>query len=126
MRVADRYSRVSHHPLDDHLRLLADHNRRAIISELRRSSDEMRTFEELINRLHEDAANTEQAQLAIKLRHTHLPKLADHGLLEYDRRSGAVRYDADERVETLLDALPDQIPRPQDSAVDNQFRQSRD
>jgi DNA-binding transcriptional ArsR family regulator len=102
---------MGHHSLDESLRLLADHNRRAIIRELRRSSEEVRTFEELINRLHDDGQDTERAALAIKLRHTHLPKLAEAGLLEYDRRSGAVRYDPDERVETLLDALPDSLSK---------------
>ena len=97
---------MTSHLLDESLRLLAHRYRRMVLRELRRSPDGTASFEDVLDRLHEEVPDTERSELAIDLRHTHLPKLADHGVLEYDRRSGAVRYEPDENVETLLDALP--------------------
>lgn len=51
----------------------------------------------------------ERDQLAVKLVHSHLPKLAEYGVIEYDPRSGTVRYRPDEQVETVLDALPGEV-----------------
>jgi DNA-binding transcriptional ArsR family regulator len=36
------------------------------------------------------------------LHHVHLPKLEECGLVEYDARSGTVRYQSDEPVEELV------------------------
>jgi DNA-binding transcriptional ArsR family regulator len=117
MFVACDRTDVMSTPLDEYLRLVADRNRRGVIRELRRTPDNTATFEELINRLHEEATDTDRAALAIELRHTHLPKLADNGLVEYDRRSGAVRYQPDDRVETLLDSLPARLSDPDETTV---------
>lgn len=96
--------------LDNTLRLVADSNRREIISQLRQSPDNTTKYEDLINRLYDESGTTERAEIAIALEHTHLPMLADHDLIEYDRRSGAVRYQPDRRVEAVLDAVPDELP----------------
>jgi len=42
-----------------------------------------------------------------RLHHVHLPKLADCDLVEYDPRSGTVRYQPDETVEELIAFLAD-------------------
>lgn len=117
MIVADNPYDTMGTALDEYLRLVAHRHRRGVIRELRRSADNTTTFEELINRLHQEESETDRAALVIELRHTHLPKLADHELLEYDRRSGAVRYQPDERVETLLDALPATLLTPDETTV---------
>lgn len=39
----------------------------------------------------------------VSLAHTHLPRLDAAGVLEYDHRSGDVRYEGDERFEPWLD-----------------------
>ena len=44
-------------------------------------------------------------EVAIALYHTHLPKLADVGLIDYDVRSRTVRYRDDEAIEACLDRL---------------------
>jgi hypothetical protein len=54
----------------------------------------------------------DREQLAVQLQHTHLPKLADHGVVEYERRSGAVRYRPSEPVERVLDTLPGEVSIP--------------
>jgi hypothetical protein len=40
--------------------------------------------------------------------------LIDHGVVEFEHRSGAVRYHPDEQVETVLDSLIEEpsLPTP--------------
>ena len=35
--------------------------------------------------------SAERSRVRLELEHSHLPRLADEGLIEYDRRAGAVR-----------------------------------
>jgi hypothetical protein len=44
-------------------------------------------------------------RVAVDLHHVHLPKFADAGLVEIDRRNDTVRYRGDPIVETCLDVL---------------------
>lgn len=50
-----------------------------------------------------DAAHRDldRRDVATELRHVHLPKLADTGLIEFDRRSGGVRIDRSAVAEHL-------------------------
>lgn len=52
-----------------------------------------------------ESAPTEGARA--RLHHVHLPKLADCDLVEYDPRSGTVRYQPDQAVEELVAILAD-------------------
>ena len=93
---------------DGALGLLSDGNRRVVLEYLRDRPDHGASFEELVTHLSRRAAMVEErdqrsARFEIALHHRHLPKLDDHGLLDYDGRSGAVRYHPNERVERLLD-----------------------
>ncbi len=99
------------HSLDACLDLLADCRRRLVVRELRRESDGT-TVDELVDRLHADRSvpgerSTDRVHLASQLHHTHLPKLADHGVVEYDVATGFVRYRSDDQVERVLDSLPE-------------------
>jgi hypothetical protein len=47
--------------------------------------------------------NSQAEQLKIDLCHTHLPKLADAGLIEYDVDTGTVTYHSDPIVESFLE-----------------------
>lgn len=77
--------------------LLADADRREIIRELH-ENDGQSTIEDLSHRVADlrmegstvstDSEAVERA--LISLVHNHLPRLADHGVIEYDRRSGDV------------------------------------
>ena len=84
--------------LDECLEVLSDWRRRQVILELRR--ERHATLEELAG-----AIDGDEGRLPAQLRHNHLPKLADHDIVEYDPRSGAVRYDPDARMEAITDAV---------------------
>lgn len=66
---------------------------RLVVSYFRERSEDVATLDELV------AYGTEQTdesrtsdQLAIRLHHSTLPKLADVGALDYDERTHTVRY----------------------------------
>lgn len=51
----------------------------------------------------EDVSSDDREATMVDLHHTHLPKLADAGLVEFDRRSGAVAFrDPPEMLDELL------------------------
>lgn len=100
--------------LDACLRLVADHHRRRILQRLQREAHGATGFGDLVDELSDsrpgpDDESPDRERLAIQLQHTHLPKLADYGVVEYDRRSGAVRYQPDPLLEMVLDSLPEEV-----------------
>jgi hypothetical protein len=109
---------MTNHSLDACLRLVADRHRRRVIHHLRRGADGATTFDALVDRMHgraPDAKNgppRDREDLATRLHHNHLPRLAEYGVVEFDHRSGVVRYHSDEQVETVLDSLPDAVSLP--------------
>ena len=106
------------HDLDRCLQLLADQHRRRIIYYLRHEATGPTTFDDLVEQISSRASDSKNGpprgreELAIQLRHTHLPKLADHGVVEFEHTTGAVRYHPDEQVETVLDSLPGEVSLP--------------
>ena len=103
---------MTDHSLDSCLQLVAVRHRRRIISDLRSEISGTTTFEELVDRLYRSDADSgndslrDREQVAIRLHHTHLPKLANSGVVEFDHRTGILRYHPDEQVERVLDSLP--------------------
>ena len=98
--------------LDACLTLVADRRRRKLLEHLRHNGNgEVRT-DDLLDQLHQaqpaaaDDRQMSQDQLATQLYHSHLPKLADHGVIEHDRERGTVEYRPDEQIEAVLDGLP--------------------
>jgi hypothetical protein len=85
---------------------------------LRQEANGVTTFDDLVDqvssRVSESGSDTVQdrERLALQLQHTHLPKLADHGVVEFEQSSGVVRYNPDAQVETVLDSLPGEVSRP--------------
>lgn len=71
-------------------------------------------IDDLVDQLHgaEQPTTTDHSldreELAIQIHHIHLPKLAEYGVVEYDRDRGIVHYLSDEQVETVLDSLPEE------------------
>ena len=98
--------------LDACLALVADRRRRRLIEHLRQNGNGETPVDDLIDRLHRaepDIADERQMnrdQLAIQLTHCHLPKLADHGIVEYDPDHGTVEYRPDEQFEAVLTECP--------------------
>ncbi|MFC7021078.1 MULTISPECIES: DUF7344 domain-containing protein [Haloarcula] len=116
---------MTNHDLDRCLRIVADQHRRQIIHHLRHEAGGNTTFDDLVEQLFTRASDAKNGPLhdrevlAIQLQHTHLPKLADHGVVDFDHRTGAVRYHPDERVETVLDSLPGDVSRRSPDAIDS-------
>lgn len=102
---------MADHSFDSCLQLVADRHRRRIIYYLRSETSGTTTFEELVDWLYSSDADSEndslrdREQVAIRLHHTHLPELADSGVVEFDYRTGILRYHPDEQVERVLDSL---------------------
>jgi hypothetical protein len=101
--------------LDATLELLANHDRRAIISYLRDASRRTATVDELAKHLVERcAAQTGErpgrSHVRSTLHHIHVPKLVDAGVVDYDARTQEVRYWGSERLE----AWHDRIARDED------------
>lgn len=100
--------------LDASLELIADQRRRRIIQHFRQNSTEELTVDELVDRLlsHEstdlDSDSENRTALKIHLHHVDLPKLAEHGLIDYDPERAIVRYQSNDGIGQLLDFIPDE------------------
>lgn len=103
--------------LDAYLRLVSDSDRRKVIRFLRHEADGRIALDDLVDQLRGSGPvltadpRTDRDRLAIDLVHTHLPKLADHGVVDLDLQRGTVRYQPDERIEAVLDSLPEEVAR---------------
>lgn len=106
------------HNADACLQVVAHRHRRHVINHLRNGTGDATTFSDLVNYLHDSISDykngplPDREELAIQLRHTHLPTLAEHGVIDFDLRSGAVRYHSDEQIERVLDSLPKEVSVP--------------
>ncbi|WP_134668824.1 DUF7344 domain-containing protein [Halorussus marinus] len=92
------------------LRALASRERRAVLEHFVATETAVADIEVLCCKVASaradgggESPSTDPAR--VELHHVHLPTLADCDLVEYDSRSGTVRYKADEAVEELLAAL---------------------
>lgn len=87
---------------------LAADDRRAVLRYLHSSGDDTASVDELIEFVHaSDAQPDDRKQIAIRLHHAALPKLADLGLLNYDAKTGTVRYTGHPLLSELLDGDPE-------------------
>ena len=85
------------------LRLVADKRRRTVLQELSGNDTTPVTVDQLVADLAggEDPVE-DRRPIALELRHSHLPRLADAGVIEYDASADTVRYHPHEGVERLL------------------------
>jgi hypothetical protein len=75
------------------LSLLADTDRQHIIVELLENGGRSNVgvlSQQLAARQRNDADELGQERAKLELHHNHLPRLADHGVIEYDQRTGDV------------------------------------
>ncbi|WP_227375386.1 hypothetical protein [Haladaptatus halobius] len=88
--------------LDTVFSVLSDSQRHHLLAHLSDSSDEPTTVEELAG-VFQNEPNAE-----VLLRHVHLPRLAATALVDYDARTGTVRYRGCQLAETLLECCFDE------------------
>lgn len=88
--------------------LLASQRRREVVTELRNTSDGVVSVDDLAGYIVErDFEETDYDRIRVLLHHKHLPKLADASGIDFDPRSGMVRYHGNEFVEAVLDRIAD-------------------
>ena len=96
------------------LALVANQRRRRLLEHLRHNGNSEVQIDDLVDRLYQagsaaaDDRQMSRDELAIQLHHSHLPKLADHGVVEHHHERGIVEYQADEQIESVLDGLPEE------------------
>ncbi|WP_456071277.1 DUF7344 domain-containing protein [Haladaptatus caseinilyticus] len=71
--------------------LLRNDQRRCILNELHQTDDSAVSLETLISEVSE-VVETPRQSIETEIRHVHLPKLRDNGVVEYDPRTEMVRY----------------------------------
>ena len=107
--------------LDTYLKLFSDSQRRRIVQQLRDEAAGKTTVEDLADYLHGGtsgpltADSQDRDHLSLQLMHNHLPKLDEHGVVDYDRENKTVRYQPAAQVETVLDTLPTEVPQVSES-----------
>ncbi|MDF9748494.1 DUF7344 domain-containing protein [Natrinema salsiterrestre] len=113
---SDRYERRSTYgpdgslSVDAVLDLLAHPFRRELLQYVADSTTATATLDDVTTHLHnQDGWQTDDRpdrdQIEVALEHTHLPKLTETGILEYDPCSRELRYRGDERLEAMLECL---------------------
>ena len=90
--------------------ILSNRRRRHLCRYLTESDDGLADFETIVDQLveWEVAADGEEKEdhgkrVASDLYHAHLPQLSDAGLLDYDERTGTVRYWGHPRIDAWVD-----------------------
>jgi len=84
------------------LRSLSHQHRRHTLRFLAEQPTHTTTVDELVDHL---AGPSERGSLSVEMVHLHLPKLETAELIEWDRRSGTIRYRPDGLCERLLETM---------------------
>ena len=87
---------------------LADVRGRKILRFLSDQPDNAASVDELVRHINSRSrtdGTSEREQTEVELQHTHIPLLADRGLVEYDVRNGRVPFVSDRTTEKLLELL---------------------
>jgi hypothetical protein len=93
-------------PSDTLYTLFAKVHRREVLAHLERKDTDVADLDELADCVHDEVDEvTSPSQARLTLTHAHLPKLAEHNVIEFDDRSETVRYRDGTRVEDLLEIV---------------------
>ena len=90
------------------LTLVADPQRRLILTHLQENGEGAVRIEELTEPIAADGGDaqtrrgSDDTHAVVALQHTHLPALAEAGIIEYNHQEGTVRYHSNDRLEELL------------------------
>lgn len=90
------------HRLDRAFRALAHPVRRAVLAHHYRTGATTTTVDATREYLAASFESLDEERAEILLRHVHLPKLRELGVVEYDERSGAVRYTVPDAVDAVF------------------------
>ncbi|MFC7079893.1 ArsR/SmtB family transcription factor [Halorussus caseinilyticus] len=90
--------------IDTVFRALAHPLRREVLGLLSRREDDVAELSELAELLRDVREGRTDEQLRVALHHNHLPILREAGLIEYDARTGTVRYRASPPATELVSA----------------------
>ncbi len=88
--------------LDRAYRALAHPVRRAVLAHHYRTGATVTTIDTTSEYLAASFDALDEARAETLLRHVHLPKLRELGVVEYDERSGAVRYSVPDAVDAVF------------------------
>lgn len=84
--------------------LLADGKRRALLQYFTDEDTDSAELAELVDHVHEEVEGvTAPRQVRIALIHIHLPKLAEHDVIEYDQQGHPVHYRGGTNLKALLE-----------------------
>lgn len=92
---------IGHHQRRETLRFLMDHSDATATIDNVAKHLSRREIEQTGN-----PSGSSPTEIKISLYHMHLPKLEEAGLIEYDQRSGELRYWRHAALEDILDCLP--------------------
>ncbi|WP_143117759.1 DUF7344 domain-containing protein [Halomicrobium zhouii] len=92
------------------LRLLAPERRRAVMRALMEEPNATHRIEDIVNAIEETYGDIGEESsnctyLRSSLHHTHLPKLDDAEVVEYDPDDGTVQYRGDPHIEQWVDQI---------------------
>lgn len=88
--------------LTEILSILQSDLRRDVLTCLQNADNRTISTDELVEHLLERREMTERTDLAIRLHHIHLPKLAEANLIEFEPRQDILRYLPDTNIEYWL------------------------
>ena len=99
---------------DTALQLLADQRRREVLRFLMNCEDNVGSLDDLVAAIHASGPppsgeQMNEQRLRTVLIHKHLPKLATEDIIEYDTRSGEIRYRPHEPLEELLRFVSEEL-----------------
>ncbi|GAA0259033.1 hypothetical protein ACFFQF_23590 [Haladaptatus pallidirubidus] len=85
------------------LQAVRQEHRRQVLSYLETKDSDVAELDELAEQLYEEVDGiTSPGKAQLTLSHTHVLKLAEHDVIEYDLRSETVRYRDGSHVEAML------------------------
>ncbi|MDG5821520.1 hypothetical protein [Natronococcus sp. A-GB7] len=103
------------------LNLLANADRQHIVEELLENGGRSNVgvlSQQLAARRRNNADELQQEQARLELHHNHLPRLADHGVIEYDQRTGAIVLREVTELEPYLNEITRKRTVPLDHHAD--------
>lgn len=101
--------------IDDMLRLFANEERRRLVETLVDHPEQVVHLQDLADSISSGPSPSGSPprgnRSTVALKHDHLPRLDDIGIVEYDWRTDTVRYHPDDRVERLLEFVRSELER---------------